>query len=295
MRWAGEQALREAAYRDGGRYSWLSTTLSRWNLFCEFCKTKGIKDARNVSQETFISYARSLNYLSASSKQNYISSVNTALSLMSGGDWMSISPSQITQTRRCNVKFSPLHIPIKYFEMACNEISLEVGKNFELAVRFAYLFGLRRREALLLEFHLAYKQARNTGKADIVRGTKGGRSRSVPRILPVADVGLDVLKESCEAFPTSRCLLLSSSYKTVSSKLSAHALPILKKYGVQKFHDLRVDYAVFRYRELTGCDAPRNTSDRAIKAADQKARRIISLELGHSRPQILNSYIGAYR
>lgn len=206
LRWAGEQALREAAYRDGGRYSWLSTTLSRWNLFCEFCRSSGIKDARNVTRDTLINYAHSLTELSVSTKQNYISSVNTTLNHMSGREWLVVSPSKVTQTRRCNIKYSPLEISTNKFEKACSEILLGVGKNFELTVRFAYLFGLRRREALLLEFHLAHKQAMNTGKIDIIRGTKGGRSRTLQRTLPVNDAGYSILEEACVHYPESLVL-----------------------------------------------------------------------------------------
>lgn len=196
------------------------------------------------------------------------------------------------QTLQC--KKSRLDISSSNFTDACDEISEKLGKEFEFAVRFAYTFGLRRREALLLEFHVARTQAEDQGQVDIVRGTKGGRSRSVVRVIPVPCSGYELLNEVCKYFPDHRCLLLSQTYKKASNQISNSVLPILKKHGVEKFHDLRADYAIYRYRDLTGVDAPRNTNRRTSKEKDVEAREIISLELGHSRANILNSYVGSF-
>ncbi len=274
IRWAGEQVLRDAASRDGGRYAWLNTMISRWRCFCSFCKEKQISDLKDINENLLQEYALSISHLNIATQHNYLSGVNVVMSLSSGGTWQPVSPVNLIQSRRINVR--------------------KDEKRFVLAVKFAYAFGLRRREALLLEFHHAYNRAMETGFIDIIRGTKGGRSRSVPRVLPVPAVGFDYLQEACHDFPEFCCLLLSDSYKAVSNSLSNTVLPILKEHGIKRFHDLRVDYAAFRYKQLTGYDAPINSALRADKELDKQARAVISAELGHSRPEIINAYIGSF-
>lgn len=294
LHWAGEQAIRREAERRGGRYSWRHTTLQRWKSFCFYCRSNRVNDARYVYADLIQGYARSIWHLASATQQNYISSINAVMKLLAGEDWESVSHSGITKSKRSNVKICRLDIGSSNFKNACDEITETLGKQFEFAVRFAYTFGLRRREALLLEFHLAYKQALNTDAIDIIRGTKGGRSRAVARIIPVPCSGYELLRSVCGTYPHARCLLVSNSYKTISTKLSNSVLPILKRHGINRFHDLRADYAIFRYKKLTGIDAPRNTLERASKEKDTAAREIISHELGHSRTNILNSYVGSF-
>lgn len=294
MRWAGEQVLRDAASRDGGRYAWLNTMISRWRCFCRFCKEKQIKDLKEINENLLKEYALSISHLKIATQHNYLSAVNVVMSLSSGSAWLPVSPVNLVQSRRNNVRREPLLISANTFERVCEAIGRKTEKRFVFTVKFAYAFGLRRREALLLEFHHAYKQAVETGFIDIIRGTKGGRSRSVPRVLPVPETGFDCLQEACRDFSDFRCLLFSNSYKAVSSSFSNTVLPILKEHGIKRFHDLRVDYAAFRYKQLTGFDAPINTVLRADKELDKQARTVISTELGHSRPEILNSYIGSF-
>lgn len=104
LHWAGEQLIRREAESCGGRYSWRHTTLQRWRSFCFFCRNNGVKDARQVNTDLMQAYANSISHLASSTRQNYISSVNTTMKLLAGEDWQSVSPSGITKCKRSNVK-----------------------------------------------------------------------------------------------------------------------------------------------------------------------------------------------
>ena len=68
--------------------------------------------------------------------------------------------------------------------------------------------------------------------------------------------------------------------------------------GLKKLHGLRHRYAQIRYRELTGWESPhcggpkRKNMDKIQKEIDNKARSIISNELGHNRIEIVKVYVG---
>lgn len=163
-------------------------------------------------------------------------------------------------------------------------------------VQLSAAFGLRRREAALLDIPNALKEARELGEIDIQRGTKGGRGRSVDRWAPCGDQGIILLERAKYFLGGNRCMVPTDySLKNFYDRISNICLPALKRNGISKFHDLRVYYACRRYREITGCIAPCNRVSGDLTATyelDEQARKIISIELGHSRIQIVSSYIG---
>lgn len=292
--WAGQQVLRKVADDKGGRFSWLRSTLSRWNKFCDFCTAQGVTDARMVTVGHVEQYAHTLRHLSAATQQNALSAINVTMTALSGSRWKKISPSKLSGTRRVNVRKIPSVITERDVANACAEIAASVGARYSYAVQIAYTFGLRRRETLLLEFHVAYKQIAQSGEVDVVRGTKGGRGRSVRREIRASREGARLIHSVCTTFPSHRCLLLGDSFKVASSQLSAEVLPILKKFGIHRFHELRVAYACRRYTEITGFEPPCNSAVRMAAAdLDRDARAVIAFELGHSRIDILSAYVGS--
>jgi len=172
--------------------------------------------------------------------------------------------------------------------MECTDLSL--------LIQLASEFGLRRREAALLDIPNALKEALKLGEIDIQRGTKGGRGRSVDRWVPCGDQGIILLERATNFLEGVRCLVpAENSLKNFYYRISNICLPVLKRNGIGKLHTLRVFYACRRYFEITGCVAPcsRVAGDLiATHELDEQARKIISIELGHSRIQIVSSYIG---
>jgi len=163
-------------------------------------------------------------------------------------------------------------------------------------VLFSAVFGLRRREAAMLDIGVALREARVDGAIDIRRGTKGGRGRSVERLIPCGAEQIQALISAKNLFRYQQCLIPSNiSLKYFNIQISNVCLPILKKHGISRLHELRVFYACERYRELTGCSPPCNRQggdNVPSHQSDERAREIISQELGHSRIQIVSSYVG---
>jgi hypothetical protein len=295
LRFAGESVLRLEAKRAGGRYAWLKTNTYRWRKFCRYCQTTDINDARKISSETVFTYAKQICELAPASQQCAISTINIVMALLTGANWEAVSPSKITGTRRSNIRRTPGSIDKKVLSSACFEVENQHGARFALAVALANEFGLRRRETLLFEFHTAQLEIKKNGFIDIFRGSKGGRSRAIPRLVRASETGIKVIETLCQTFPKERCLLFDQNYKNTSDQVSRKVLPILKQFGINRFHELRVNFACRRYKELTRI-APPCDNDFIIeidKLIDQDARSIISEELGHSRVEILNRYIGS--
>jgi hypothetical protein len=168
--------------------------------------------------------------------------------------------------------------------------------DLSLLVQLSSMFGLRRREASLLDISTALNEAKKNGAIDIQRGTKGGRGRDIPRWIPCDDTGIILLERAKNCLVGNRCMASTNgSLKDIYDRISNVCLPALKRSGIDKFQYLRVFYACRRYLEITGCVAPCNRVGGDLIAAqdlDESARKIISAELGHSRIQIVSSYIG---
>ncbi len=97
---------------------------------------------------------------------------------------------------------------------------------------------------------------------------------------------------------SSRNLLaFSEQYKTFLRGPIEKARREFLGISIKGFHELRAAYACRRYEQITGHPAPvilkRQLLSEKEKGEDEKARRIISHELGHNRIEITNSYLGS--
>jgi Integrase len=292
----GERKIVLAAASRGGRYGWCATTKMRWKIFCEFCDGMKIFSVSQITPELLQQYAdENCKDLAVSTAQNYISAVNTVLKLIDPA-WVSCSPRKLTGRSRKFVRVSPLNFTEHNISTAVLELENLGYEDLSLLVQLSSEFGLRRREVALLDIPNALKEARKYAAIDIQRGTKGGRGRSVERMVPCGDVGIDLLERAEEYLVKNTCLVpIGKSLKNFYGRISIVCLPVLKRNGIEKVHELRTFYACRRYGELTGCVAPCSRSFRdsiASPEQDEQARKIISEELGHSRIQIVSSYIG---
>ena len=150
------------------------------------------------------------------------------------------------------------------------------------------VFGLRREESLKLQPHFA-----DRGDTLVLKASwcKGGREREVP------------IRTNEQREVLDRAHRLAGRGSMIPSERTY--IQQLKLYerqtaaaGLHKLHGLRHAYAQQRYKDLTGRDAPAAGGKVSAeltpeeKAADREARRIISRELGHSRPQVVAVYCG---
>ncbi|MDC8015853.1 phage integrase N-terminal domain-containing protein [Tahibacter soli] len=160
--------------------------------------------------------------------------------------------------------------------------------HIRLALRLQAAFGLRREEAL--KFRVVYA---DQGDHIRLRGSwcKGGRARTVPVRTP---------RQRALLAETQRVVgdgSLIPSHLRYVDQLQRFKFAT-SKAGISKTHGLRHHYAQWRYRNLTGWNAPaaggpgvRQLSPEQ-RVVDRRARLQISAELGHGREQITTVYLG---
>jgi hypothetical protein len=156
------------------------------------------------------------------------------------------------------------------------------------ALRLQAAFGLRREEALKFRPSIADKGDHIVLKAS---WCKGGRSRIIPITHPRQREILDAVAKVAgdgSLIPTGR------NYKKHLQTYKAET----RRAGLGQAHGLRHAYAQWRYKVLTGWDCPAKggPSAEALSATDRHfdslARMQISNELGHSRIDVTDTYLG---
>lgn len=157
-----------------------------------------------------------------------------------------------------------------------------------LALKLEAAFGLRREEVLKMRPALADNGDRLTL---VSSWCKGGRYREIPLTHPRQRALLDEVKALCG---DGSLIGDGRNYKqAVKGYENA-----LMKAGLRNAHGFRHAYAQWRYKALTGRDAPAaggkdcSTMTATEQAADRRARLQISHELGHGRIDVTDTYLG---
>lgn len=165
-------------------------------------------------------------------------------------------------------------------------------------------FGLRAKEAVMFRPHVDVVTAAQAGRdasgamhyVVINRGTKGGRLRYVPADSQEQRAALDrgrrVAGKADESLSDPRYTLVQAIRH---QRYVMERMDITKRGLGVTAHGLRHGYAAQRYEAESGVPAPVQSSERAPADVDERARLIVSEELGHSRKQITNVYLGSSR
>ena len=157
-----------------------------------------------------------------------------------------------------------------------------------LSLRLQAEFGLRREEAIKFSPNYAIKDDHIKLKAS---WTKGGRARSVPIRTDEQRKLLEDVKKLARGgalIPPKR------NYVEQRNRYDRQ----VRTAGIKNPHGLRHAYAQRRYEELTGWKAPLagGPASKSLtieqRALDEKARAVISRELGHDRASITRTYLG---
>jgi len=157
-----------------------------------------------------------------------------------------------------------------------------------LSLRLQPAFGLRREEAIKFRPNYAVKDDHINLKDS---WTKGGRARTVPIL---SDEQRSLLNE-VKAFAKGGALIPAN--KNYEKQLHRYERQV-RDAGIKNPHGLRHAYAQQRFEELTGFKAPlaggpnRSALSKEERALDEKARAVISKELGHDRTAITRTYLG---
>lgn len=159
----------------------------------------------------------------------------------------------------------------------------------QLSLRFEAEFGLRREESIKIKPTWA-----DTGTVLRLKDswTKGGR----PREIPITTEAQRTLLDDAKRFAGHGSLIAEGSrYRDQLKVFRAHC----ERVGIHGVHGLRHRYAQQRYEAKTGwrCPAaggpPRRELTAEQRSIDTRVRLEISLELGHSRLQVVAIYLGS--
>lgn len=296
---AGVFAANNAA-RDGSlSYSSAATIGERWGQFADWARAEeGIKWMEDVDRETVVAYGQFLaervaaGEMAASTAQNYLSAVNTVMSLATHGQWESVSPTKDCGIdQRSSIRESaPGALDREAYGRALDAVRDALGDRAAAIVELAREFGLRSKESSLLDARSAYAEAVERGFVTVSEGTKGGREREVPI---TSDRQIAALERAAVAQGQDRSMIpAGETWKSWREGTLRDAREIVQQHTGGGLHDLRSAYACERYEQLTGHAAPVVSGEIPDRQADHEAREQIAEELGHGRIDVVSEYVG---
>ena len=302
MDWAGKQALRESF--GNGRYATVAGHTERWRQFVAWCRSeRGIRDARKVDRSTVNAYGRCLadkvsaKSMSVSYAQNLLSSVNVVLESLRDDRQIRTAPAAAVGKRTHLRTQPPAGLDRQVVRQCADQLRQNGHERIASVVELARGFGLRLREASMLDARAALRQASKHGAVNITAGTKGGRGHHIDRWVPVSKISMGCLARAAKAQGSGRNLIPADlTWRQWNTRVHHVWAAIRDDYSLKKLHDLRAAYACERYRTVTGSVAPVIAGRRiADRDADRAARQIIAQELGHARSDVVSAYIGGAR
>ncbi|PPV42330.1 integrase domain-containing protein [Ectopseudomonas oleovorans] len=278
-------------------FSSTATITHRWNKFIPFMEEKGIRDMQEINKSTVIEYGKELasqvleDEISASYAQNLVSAVNTVMFMSKMGDWVSVSPTQDCGIpERTYVRTTPPGgVCREDFYSVLDKLKDNQTPEAIAVAMLAREFGLRTKEASLIDAKKALAEAKRIEQINITRGTKGGRKRKIPI---TSESQLQALTYASNAQGEKNCLIAAEiTWAKFRSTQVRKIREALQGYGISRLHELRSAYACERYEQLCGHPAPvfGVTNEGPL---GHMARIKIAGELGHGRIDVTNSYLG---
>lgn len=153
------------------------------------------------------------------------------------------------------------------------------------------LFGLRVNEAAQLQPWVADRGT----YIEVVKGTKGGLSRTVP----ITNEKQREWIERGKAMTADNKKNSTSDPSLRLAEVKAHTYYVLRQCGITReagitVHGLRHEYASDRYQEISGAASPVRGGDlkNTDRSTDYAARLQVSHELGHGREGVTTHYLG---
>lgn len=298
MAGAGRKALHRACVRGEMSFSSVDAVADRWSLFCHFAKSSGIGRMERIMPQLLIQYGQDLarqvrqGEMSPAYAQNLVSAVNTVMQLVCS--WPQVSP-----TTECGIpkrsivrKVSPGGIDWAHLRLVTKALRDSGFDRGATVVELARSFGLRSKEASLINANTAFQQAQSDQEVTISVGTKGGKVRRVPI---TTFEQLSTLQKAALIQGADRALIpATQTWKQWREGELRLAREALQAHGIARLHDLRAAYACQRYQALTGHEAPVVAGRIVDNVKDMQARQVISKELGHGdeRLDVVAAYIG---
>lgn len=303
---AGKMVLDSAARIGAVSFSTAATNSERWKAFAFWAIAEfSVKCMEKVSFEIVVTYGKQMQTrveceeMAASTAQNYLSAINSVMSLATQGAWRSVSP-----THDCCIKQRNgiATVDRSVSQLEHNRIKGLVSKRLRVMLDCQRELGLRFEESAKLDANAALKDALKTGKVTILTGTKGGLKRKVP----ASRKAIIALKEASLVQNLDRSMIPpGQSYANFQSASYRE----LSKAGGVGFHSERHSFAQARYTFFSGAPAPvvaqwgrqerfekmaafLDVTEAKARALDEYARQQVADELGHGRTEVTNAYLG---
>lgn len=295
---AGQVALQSSAKAGAVSFSTAATNGDRWQSFAEWAKENDVKKMENVTPDLVREYGRELadqvkaGELAAATAQNYVSAVNSVMTLATQGGWQSVSP-----TKDCGIEQrsavrddAPGALDRSAYSRAVEAVRDEVGERAGAVVELARELGLRSKEASLLDARAALAEASERGAVTVTEGSKGGREREVPITSPGQ---VQALERAAQAQGDARAVMPpEQDWKSWREGELREAREVVQEHTGGGLHDLRAAYACERYQSLTGHAAPCAGGEILDRDRDAVARLAVAEELGHGRAEVTSEYVG---
>ncbi|MEK7216754.1 MAG: integrase domain-containing protein [Chloroflexota bacterium] len=296
MATAGQFALNAAARAGNVSFSTAGTNGDRWAQFARWAKDHDVKKMENVNGDLVREYGRELankveaDEMAPSTAQNLVSSVNSVMSLAT--KWDSVSPTKDCgiEQRSAVREDAPGALDRGTYERALGAVREEFGPKGGAIVELAREFGLRSKEASLLDARAACQEAKERGCITISEGTKGGREREIEIRTPEQ---AGALVRAAEAQGDDRAVMPSGeNWQSWREGGLRDVRELVAEHTGGGLRDLRAAYACERYEGLTGHPAPCAGGQIADRGADREARVVLADELGHGRIDVVSEYVG---
>lgn len=300
MKKAGDFALKNAVSTGHLSFSSAATIGHRWNQFLKWLKEgQGVKKLEAINFDLIKEYGKELAFMvtegdmSPSSGQNYLSAINTVMDLASKGQWKSVSPTHdcgIPQRALVRTEV-PASLNRETYRQGLDAIRIKLGDRGATIVELCRELGLRSKEASLIDAQTLSETSKISGFVSIIDGTKGGRARVIPLVSTIQKEAIElaakVQGEEKSLIPSNQCW---REWRDGDLRNIREA--VQKILGAPGLHDLRAAFACERYETLTGFKSPLMGTPRPNKETDNAARQKIAEELGHSRSEVTNAYLG---
>ncbi|MBN6740314.1 integrase domain-containing protein [Acidithiobacillus sp. MC6.1] len=296
-----ERACQIAIQRGNKGYGTIRTKQIRIQYFTEFLKASDIKDLRKVQYTDLQSFGEHVAQLakiknwSTAYAQNILADANVLMGFVRRQRSFRIRPRAYVGQRGWTRTSPPTGMAMGEIEQSAHALFQNGDERAALIVLMARFFGMRLQEAVKANLPRLLRQAKREGRINILDGTKGGRK--VTRYVAVNDFGIWILQQAHDLAQEdcSHCLVpRHQNYIQFIGGEVARARQVMKTCGIKGFHDLRSAYSCDRYTQISGVPAPVFTGGRTTQGkTDSNARVVISAELGHHRPEVVNAYIGA--
>lgn len=180
------------------------------------------------------------------------------------------------------------YIPTKNKALHNPSLDKITDKYIRCSIELQRVFGLRREECLKMIPSQADNRTLLRLKAS---WTKGG----IARAIPIRTSEQRHWLEQAKNLVGKNGSLIPNGKSYIQQR--HHYDCLTREAGLKNLHGLRHAYAQARYFEITGWHAPINSGKPRNKLSEQEclldrqARKIIALELGHSRVAIAKNYL----